>query len=312
MKKLLITAALVLAVAGTASAQSIDDQVYLDVSEITGGNAFEEGQTVRIDYQAETEVRGTLEFVVNGDVVSSDTFTGPSDSFPKADTFTYRNSPDLGEYEFFIRFESEDGEVKESIKQEFVIVESERIQEQHRAEIDEDEQVNVRFEANTFRPAYGTNTQRPLNIYNQGNEELFVNIQIPNTPDCRIFTIEETNQPTTADFKKNGVFEMLPANRGISGEYRQTVLVNIEMPAEEQLDSGSHRFECQPEVEANNGDTEDLTLVAEPTNSAIIKSLRDIQTSVETGNIGGLPLAGFLVFVLAVSAGLGYAFRKVR
>lgn len=305
-------------------------------SDIVGGNAFVEGETIEISYAVETSVAGDIQFKIDGTTKETDKVFVSGGS--TENTYTYRTSelsPGTHTYQAF--FQASNGESFSSEQKQVKIVEPKNAPESQTPTnptvtpaTDPAVEYGNDFEREYF-PSFGFQQEKTFPVVNNRDQEVFVSMSVPNTANgCQYIRLQENNG-RNADFGKSARYELPEESQGVrKTQTRKEFQVQFNIPSQEKWQqAGLSEIRCDIAVDTSAGEVEDMTLVAEPTESSLTKITGDF-TKLATGNqkvniagtqLGLVPLAGiaFLVFVIlgaittrTETPGLGEIINKIR
>jgi len=311
MKKLAILAMILLFVGSAAAFAQVR------TSDIVGGNAFVEGETIKIDYAVETSVAGTIQFKIDGNNKATDDVYVSGGS--TENTYTYRtDSLDPGTHQYWAVFEDSNGDTFKTPKKEIEIVKSENAPDsqtptQPTVTPATDPVVEYwnDFEREYF-PSYGFKQEKTFPIINNRDQEVFVSMKVPNTADgCQYIRLQENNG-RNADFGKNARYELPPESSGVyKTQTRKEFQIQFLIPTEEKWQqAGLNEIRCNIQVETSAGEVEDMTVVAQPTKSTLAKITGDFKeyaSGAKSLSVGGVKIglapAAAIVFLFLVGMG---------
>lgn len=326
MKEKLVLLMFILASMTAATAAiSENEYVVLQTSDISGGNAFEQGKTIQIDYAVDTNVGGTLYFEIDGQTEATHTPTTGS-----SHTYTYRMDTSeytLGEHTYSARFVTINENVFTTEQKAVEIVNATQDEDTKVVEkvIEKDGTFDnqVEFPDQTYTPSWGVEQTKNFEIVNHVDEEEYVTVEVPDKPGCQYIDIQ-TNYPDpgqNAEFSDKAVYKLPPVSTSPSkSSVSVKPLMKINPPTEEQFeDTGLNSITCKMDVEGE--DTGQFIVTLRPTDNVLLKTYTGVVKAVSPDNSSSFKLAGMelsfvslMVYVLLalVFLGAGAAWLKQK
>jgi hypothetical protein len=308
--------------------QRSGDFVRIQTSDIQGGNAFEQGTKVNIDYLVETNVGGKLHFVLDGKRVATE------EPFTQSEqTYTYRwdtTDTSIGEHTYKAEFVTSDDKVYDTETKTIQIV-NETVEEDSTTEktiIREGggSQIYdnlIEFPTQRYTPNWGFETEKNFEIVNHRDKETFVNLEVPNTPGCQYVEIQSENAGASVSYGKKAIYELPPVSTDPS---RSAVsikpLMKISAPTQEQFENSALDMPITCELETENENAGQFFVEIRPTNSPLLKTYNSLVQTVSgtqgTGDFarssGMSPLnlvVGILFALIILGVGGAYAKNKL-